>query len=143
MKVKIILTVLAVIMALGLIACNTTGKEISLDLTYDDFVKQKSQSENVTVTIRDVMKITLPSNPSTGFKWELAGISDQAILVKDGESEYVLPESNAIGAYGQEIWTFKLLKRGSSIISLVYSQPWAGGTKATWTMTIGVKAINR
>ena len=139
MKIKLILSIMVVILVLSLAACGPAGREVPLQLTYDDFVSQKKLTRNIEVNTRDTVKITLPSNPSTGFSWELAGISDPAVLKQDGESEYVLPESSALGATGQEIWTFRVQKRGTSSISLAYSQPWAGGTKGEWTIKIEVK----
>ena len=140
MKIKLVFSVMAAILVLSLLACGPAGKEMPLQATYNDFMQQKSQARNITMTSRDVVKITLPSNASTGFRWELTGISDMAVLTQDGVSEYVLPESSTVvGDYGQEIWTFKPLQRGTSIISLVYSQAWAGGTKAEWTIKIEVK----
>jgi inhibitor of cysteine peptidase len=138
MKIKLILAVMAAVLAIAVIGCNQSGKEVVVQSTYDDFTQQKSQINNATVTLRDVLKITLPANPSTGFKWELAGISDQAVMVQDGEPEYDLPESSAIGAYGKETWTFKPQQIGTCIISLTYSQPWTGGTKNEWTIKTGV-----
>jgi predicted secreted protein len=140
MKTKLLFFVVAAILALVIIGCNPAGKEVALQVTYDEFMQQKSQARNTTMTSRDASKITLPSNASTGFRWELTGISDKAVIAQDGVSEYVLPEnSTVVGAYGKEIWTFKPLQRGTSIISLAYSQPWAGGTKKEWTITIEVK----
>ena len=139
MKIKLMLSVTVVILALSLFGCGPAGKEVPLQVTYDDFVQQKNLTRNVSATTRDIVTVTLPSNPSTGFRWGLAGISNQAILKQDGDSEYVLPESTAVGATGQEIWTFKTLSRGISTIVLVYSQPWEGGTKKEWIISIEVK----
>jgi inhibitor of cysteine peptidase len=139
MKIKLILSVTVVILALSLLACGPAGKEVPLQVTYDDFVPQKYLTRNIVVNTRDVVKITLPSTPSTGFRWALTGISDPTVLKQDGDSEYVLPESTAIGAGGQEIWTFSVLKRGTSFISMAYSQSWQGGTKGEWTIKIEVQ----
>ena len=139
MKIKLMLSVAIVILALVLPGCKPAGKDVPLQVTYDEFTQQKSLARNIVATARDTLKITLPSNPGTGFRWELAGISDPAVLTQDGDSEYVLPESAAVGATGREIWTFEPLKRGTSNISLAYSQPWEGGTKKEWSITIEVK----
>jgi inhibitor of cysteine peptidase len=141
MEMKRILTVLLtmVVLALVLVACAPAGREVPLQLTYDDFAAHQQLTRSLEVNTRDTVKITLPSNPTTGFRWELAGISDPAVLQQVGDSEYVLPDSQAIGAGGQEIWTFKVQKRGTSTVSLAYSQPWDGGTKGGWTIDVEVK----
>jgi predicted secreted protein len=140
MKIKLMLSITIAIILLSLLACVPEGKEVPLEFTYDNFVKQKYVSQNMTgPQVGDLVKITLPSNPSTGFKWGLAGISDTTILSQDGQPQYVLPETPALGAGGQEIWTFKVLKRGTSTVSMAYSQPWEGGTKGEWTLGVEIK----
>lgn len=135
MKIKLTLAVIAIQLALSLAACAPAAREVTLQFSYDDFTQNKIQARTIGAHIGDTIKVTLPSNPTTGFRWELANISSTAMLAQDGESEYVLPESTAIGAGGQEIWSFKALKRGTVSVSLVYSQSWEGGTKGAWTFT--------
>ncbi|MCD6567992.1 MAG: protease inhibitor I42 family protein [Dehalococcoidia bacterium] len=52
------------------------------------------------------------------------------------------PENtDMVGAPGKEVWTFEALEKGSSTISMEYSQPWEGGEKAaqTFSLTVVVK----
>ena len=68
-------------------------------------------------------------------------ITNQTVLEKV-DNKYVAPEaSNIDGAPGKEVWTFKALKKGESIISMEYSRPWEGGEKAEWMffLTVVVK----
>jgi predicted secreted protein len=37
-----------------------------------------------------------------------------------------------------EFWTFKALMKGTSTISMEYSQPWDGGTKKAQTFSLTV-----
>jgi predicted secreted protein len=138
MKTKLILAVTVAILALSLLACGTAVTEVPLQATYDDFVPQKYLTRNVNANIGDTIKVTLFSNPSTGFSWQLAGISDLKIITQEGKSIYIAPTGTAIGAGGQEYWTFKALKKGAGRISLAYSRPWEGGTKGEWTLDINV-----
>jgi inhibitor of cysteine peptidase len=88
----------------------------------------------------------LCSNPSTGFGWpESAQISDLTI-VQQTDHKYVAPQTEgsatpATGTPGQEVWTFKALKKGTSTIYVEYSRPWEGGEKGEWTfrLTLVVK----
>jgi inhibitor of cysteine peptidase len=138
MKLKLMLPVMMAILALSLPACASVVREVPLQATYDDFTQSKNLTREITVSPGNLVKVTVASNPTTGFKWELAGISAPAVVAQNGETEYVPPDSSASGAGGQEIWTFKALKRGTSRISLAYSRPWEGGTKAEWTLDISV-----
>jgi len=98
--------------------------------------------EEVEVAVGSLIKVTLESNPTTGFKWELTEISDQTVLQlvgskyepgKEASQDPPLP-----GAGGTEIWSFKAIKQGESTISMQYSQPWEGGMKAAKTFDITV-----
>jgi predicted secreted protein len=139
MKAKLILAGLIIILALTLPACTTAAKEVTVQASYDDFTQNKNLTREVSrVKVGDVIEVTIASNPTTGFSWKLAGISEPAVLAQDGEPEYLPPESTLPGAGGQEVWTFKALQKGTSLISLEYSQPWEGGQKAAWTLAISV-----
>lgn len=70
-----------------------------------------------------VITITLESNPTTGFSWQLVGISDKMIL-EFVKKEYIPNNKKMIGAGGIEKWSFKTLKTGKAVISLVYRRPW-------------------
>jgi inhibitor of cysteine peptidase len=139
MKIKLALAISICLLSLSLLSCAQVNRQVSLRLTYDDFTQNKIQTHTLSnVRIGNTIAITLPSNATTGFQWSVARISDSAVLSQEGNSEYVLPESTLAGAGGQEIWTFKALKRGSSTIYMEYSQAWQGGTKNAWTFTASV-----
>jgi len=67
--------------------------------------------------------LTLDSNPSTGFKWDLAGALDEKV-VQWVKSEYRPPAEQIPGRGGQEVWTFKATGKGETRIALQYIRPW-------------------
>jgi inhibitor of cysteine peptidase len=138
MKVKLAFGILVAILALSLPACTSAAKEVTVEASYNDFTQNKDLTREINVEVGGLVKVTIASNPTTGFKWELVGISDPTVLAQDGEPEYLPPDSTAIGAGGQEVWSFKALKKGTTNISLAYSRPWEGGEKAEWTLGIDV-----
>jgi len=141
MKSKIILTCAVVALALSLFACSS---EVAVSASYD--------GKEVKVPVDGSLIVTLESNPTTGFKWQyeeevkdtlhiLTGIPDESVLALVGQ-KFVGPEAGAPpGTGGEEIWTFKAVGKGTTELSLEYSQPWEGGTKAaeTFNLTIVVK----
>ncbi len=142
MKSKIILMCTLVAVSLSLFACSPATTQVSVDATCDDFYKQAAISKEVEVAVDGSLTVTLCSNPTTGFQWESAQISDQTILQQMGH-EFVPPEAKgdrppAPGTPGKEIWTFKALKKGTSTISLEYSRPWEGGEKGAWKFDLTV-----
>ncbi|MFC1934785.1 protease inhibitor I42 family protein [Chloroflexota bacterium] len=66
--------------------------------------------------ILEIRFVTLSSNPTTGFQWaESAQISALGVL-QQTDHQLVMLESEPPpppGTAGQEIWTFKALKRGT------------------------------
>lgn len=142
MKSKLfILGSVLIVSALILGGCTpSTSQEASADVSCDDFMKLQSISRELEVAVDSSFTLTLCSNPTTGFQWESAKISDQTVLAQVGH-QFVSPESETPpppGTAGKEVWTFKALKKGKSTISIEYSQPWEGGEKAAWTYALAV-----
>jgi inhibitor of cysteine peptidase len=117
------------------------SQEVSIDVSCDDFSEVQSISQETVAPIGGLLVVTLCSNPTTGYKWETAEISDQTVLEEKSHT-FVSPEADKaaprVGAAGQEVWTFKVLRAGTSTISIAYSQPWEGGDKAAWTYDLTV-----
>jgi len=142
MKSKLVLTCAVVAILLGLLACSPASKQVSVEVSCDDFMKDHHISQEVEVAVDGSLTVTLCSNPTTGFLWsESAQINDQTILQQTGH-RFEGPEAeNIIGGAGKEIWTFKALKKGTSTISMEYSRPWEQGVEPakTFTLTVIVK----
>jgi len=142
MKSKLILMCAVVAISLCLFACFPTPKQVSVEATDDDFMKLHAISKEVEVAAGESFTVTLCSNPTTGFQWESAKISDQAVL-QQTDHKFVPPPERpepVEGEAGKEVWTFKALKKGTSTISMEYSRPWEGGEKGAWTFVLTVVA---
>ena len=93
---------------------------------------------NVQVQLGDSLRVTLCSNPTTGFQWsEPAQISDESILEQMDHS-FTPPEEGTPGAAGREEWSLKALRKGTSTVLLEYSRPWEGGEEGEWSLTATV-----
>lgn len=89
--------------------------------------------------VGEELTVTLGSNPTTGFRWsEFAEISDETIVQQTNHKyvgkEYEVPPPP--GTSGEEVWTFKALKKGTTTISMEYSRPWIEEDIGHWTVTI-------
>jgi len=136
MKSKLILICALIALSLGLFAC--TSKQVSLEISCDDFTKDQHFSWEVEVNAGDSVVATLCSNPTTGFRWEPVQISDQSVIEQTDHQFLPPEEKNIVGGVGQEVWTFKALKKGMSTIRMEYDQPWQGGEKGAWTFVLSV-----
>jgi len=140
MKLKLILVGVMAAISLSLFACSPTPKQASVEVSCDDFMKLQHISEEVKVAVDSSLTVTLCSNPTTGFQWESPQITDQTVL-EQVDHKLVMPESEPPpppGTPGQEVWTFKALREGTSTISIAYSRPWEGGEKGAWKFDLTV-----
>lgn len=95
-----------------------------------------------TLAVGDLLIVTLDSNATTGYSWNLSEISDAAII-RYVSDEYVAPEQSdppVVGAPGQEVWTFEALAAGTAAISMRYIQPWMPDADPAETFDITVIA---
>lgn len=141
---------LALVLAVGTIAgCsapaeggNQAPKPVAVGVSCDDFQKpgQQHVARTVEVATNGTLTVSLCSNPSTGFSWEEAKISDQTVLqqLEHQPADSASATPAAVGAPDKEVWTFKALKPGQATVSMQYSRLWAGGEKGVWSITLTV-----
>ena len=103
-------------------------------------VNESSSGKQVEVAVNGTITVTLDSNATTGYSWQLSGISDSSVLEKTN-NVYEVPTSGRIGAGGKEVWTFKALTAGKATINMEYDQPWTDGQKdaKSFVLTVVVK----
>lgn len=82
-------------------------------------------SPNATLSVKtnEQFYITLTSNPSTGYAWQVASVSNPD-MVRFLDSQYIRPESELVGAPGKQVLTFNALQEGSATLQLEYVRPW-------------------
>lgn len=138
MKLRI-LPVLAMLVILLLpAACSSKRPDGQLIIgSCDAFDNQPHAIQDINITAGGSFAVILCSNPTTGFQWaKSAQISDETV-VQQTNHKFMSPENTGMeGAPGNEIWTFKVLRKGISTITFEYSQPWEGGEKNMWTLDL-------
>ncbi len=123
-------------------AASTNGTTI-IRAGCEDFAPPGSGSRvvlNRTVGLKvgSSVSVILCSNASTGFDWNASAIDTEHLkLVRHTTTP---PAAAVPGAAGLETWTYRLTADGSGRATLTYSQPWKGGQKAVWTVTLLVQA---
>ena len=100
---------------------------------------QTEHGDVIKVAAGENFELTLESNPTTGYRWQLAAPFDEAIVTLVG-SEYKLPETRRLGAGGREIWTFKAVEQGTTTIEMAYLRSWEKDVppikRATFTVIV-------
>ena len=117
----------------------TVGREAGYLVSNQEGSDKESAGSRFEVTAGQQFNITLASNVTTGYHWELAEPLDEAMVQLVG-SEYKAPETRRVGAGGQEVWTFRAVGQGQTSINLKYVRPWekdvAPVMKATYIVII-------
>ena len=94
------------------------AKEVKLDAA--------NNGSQVELKKGQILVITLESNPTTGFRWEMVEI-DESILRQMGEPEFKVSDPRQPpppGTGGWEIWRFEAMSAGQAALELVYHRPW-------------------
>ncbi|AUA32060.1 peptidase inhibitor I42 [Pseudomonas sp. SGAir0191] len=72
-----------------------------------------------------VLNLTLPSNPSTGYRWRVQTAATP-VLVSLGPEVYSAPDQeDVVGNEGLSTWRYQADQPGKAALKLVYQQPWA------------------
>lgn len=143
MKSMLMLSCTLAALSFILFGCTSSAaSEVSVEASCDDLMTKKNISEELEIAVDGSVTVTLCSNPTTGFQWSEARISNQTNL-KQIEHKFVPPEGKdatpaALGTSGSEVWTFKALKQGTVSVFMEYSQPWEGGQKGVWKFNLTV-----
>lgn len=85
------------------------------------------------------MTLTLPSNPSTGYRWLLQNPAPE-ILRALGPEVYSTPEeAGIVGSGGTSTWRFQAKAAGEGHLILVYQQPWAPEVRPVQTFDCAIR----
>ena len=134
-----LMTISALILMALLSSCTASG---SLNIDCDAFMDASHQVDRIEVRAGDEFSVTLCSNPTTGNNWEEDAEISDVELVRQDHQEFTAPgdidDPPPPGTPGTHTWTFAAIQAGESTITFEYSQPWEGGDKNTWTVTLTV-----
>jgi len=67
----------------------------------------------------DVLQVKLPSTPSTGYSWSIAG-NASSVLRPTGDPKYDPPAKGSPGAAGTQTFEFRVVGGGGAFLDLVY-----------------------
>lgn len=111
--------------------------EVRIDLACEAFAVTPRIADTVDVPVGHIVSLHLCSNPTTGFSWS-DPVSSDAAVAAIADWRFEEPDSDALGAPGQEHITISALAEGSATITASYDQPWDGGMKGAATVAITV-----
>ena len=84
-------------------------------------LSEADASRQVELHVGDILELTLPVNPTTGYQWETSDL-DSAILRPVGEQTFE-PSSNAVGSGGEVTLRFEAIGTGQTALKLILRRP--------------------
>lgn len=98
----------------------------SHDTAHNEPVIVEKQSQcPVRLSVGQALTLTLPSNPSTGYRWLLQNPANTVLTALSPEVYRSDDSSGMVGSDGQSTWRFKASNAGEGQLQLIYQQPWA------------------
>jgi len=85
-------------------------------------IADTDNGSQVGLEVGETLGLSLESNPTTGYRWEVSEL-DQSILVETYH-EYEADSPAITGSGGREIWRFQAQRPGSTTLRLEYRRPW-------------------
>ena len=100
-------------------------------------IQVSENQQNISLKKNQELTIVLSSNATTGFSWQLNDSYDKNV-VNFVSTDYVASISGLIGAPGQELWNFKGIKKGNTMMQFNYSQKWLKNIPPTNTKSFNI-----
>jgi predicted secreted protein len=77
------------------------------------------RDERFNIDVGDEFQVVLESNMTTGYGWQLEAELDGGVLELVGE-HYEAPNTDLVGAAGQQVFDFRATGDGSTFVQLWY-----------------------
>jgi len=97
--------------------------------------------ENLRYKKGDTFTIALPSNPTTGYKWQLAQPLAVKSIVGISKSEYKPKKTGLIGSGGTQVFTLRARRQGTIHLIFEYKRPWEKGTEPAETKEFTIEVV--
>lgn len=100
-------------------------------------VTEQSNGQTITVSKEDTLVVRLKSQMGTGYGWRLK--TDDEGLKLLGEPEQENDSGREAGRVEHQVFRFKAVRTGTSILELVYVRPWETTAKPAKTFRLKVR----
>ncbi len=87
------------------------------------------------------LTVQLPSNPSTGYSWQVVGPKPAPLQLADSSYHAAPAARGMVGTGGIQHWKFTARQPGKAVLQLAYHRPWEKLAPADkrYTLTVVVK----
>ena len=136
------LALLAVlVLTVGCASSGSSAPDTDADRGSEETVVLGAEDHGTQVELAagQVLEVTLESNPTTGYSWEVSEV-DEAVLAQVGEAEFQeapKEDEQMVGVGGTETFRFTS-SAGETTLTLVYHRPWEKDVEPLETFTVEV-----
>jgi predicted secreted protein len=116
----------------------TPSPAAAVTIDCDTLMATPNATAAVDAPAQSAVIVSLCSNPSTGFRWDEPVSSDTSIASVGGWTYESPADAARPGAAGTEVLTLVAGATGHATVTASYDQPWDGGQKGAWTLTLDV-----
>lgn len=74
--------------------------------------------------VGQTLTLSLPSNPSTGYRWEVVNAAPEILRSLGPEVFNPGSQGQIVGAPGNSVWRFTAQHTGNGELQLAYKRPW-------------------
>ena len=110
----------------------TAPRTVTLDIQEKDSHIEAALQSGETLLVR------VAGNPTTGYSWQIAGLSDPTILSLQGDIEYEPAKPGLLGAPGTFLIRVAGLREGQATLELAYRRPWEKDQPALRIVSIDI-----
>ena len=96
-------------------------------------------TKNISAKVGETFIITLKSNPTTGYQWQITGSLSPAVVKVSNVYVPNKASSTTVGSGGVENWTFKAVSAGDALIQMEYLQAGSNANGGTANFNVTVK----
>jgi len=100
-------------------------------------IDQSLDGREVNAKKLDKLELSLPENPTTGYRWDLKSRGEPVCKLDD--THYDAP-TGAVGRGGTRRWEFSVVATGITTIQLEYRRSFESSEPATRTFSLKVQA---
>lgn len=85
-------------------------------------VEEKDNGKTISVTNGQTVRISLETNPTTGFEWHVVQEPDPSVLKRI--DHFLISQGSLPGSPSQECWDYQWAGGGNATLELRYDRSW-------------------
>lgn len=98
-------------------------------------ITRRDNGRQVELNRGQTLIVSLSGNPSTGYLWQLGEVDEHILQQTEAKFEQ---KSDRVGASGLQIFYYKAIGTGETVLKLVYRRPWEKNVEPLETFYVQV-----